>query len=198
MKKKLLVLFIFILTLGCGQRIITKFVVQRDTPQNPIFTVIPFHSVMAKNEYYNQIVFSHRIEEVLVKLGVKTVNVPAVKSVSKTIKEGSEATEVNEEKLFSSGKKAEETLVEVFFAYEESSADFIIFTNVFNGRVRIVNKNSKEVVATFQITIGSTVSKIEKEYLFEKIIHDALNALGIQVKDLPKPNIYDTTNYNKK
>lgn len=175
------ILFLPCLFLGCTTIVITRFVVSRDVPLDPIFTVIPY------NNYYEQVNYANKIEECLIELGVKTVTRPTIKEIVKkqSLETGQKAQDIN--KLLMSNKKTEAITIESYYSYEEFNADYVIFSDYLSKRVKIVNKETREVLATFQIDIGTTYSKEMEEYSFKKILHGALKCLGINVKDLPAP-----------
>jgi len=173
---KISTVLIICLVLGCAK--ITHFVVLRDAPLNPIFTVIPY------NNFYEQVNYANKIEESLIELGVKIVTRPTVKEIIKRQKTeaGQKVVDVNE--LLMSGKTAEAIVIESYFSYDEFNADYIIFSDVLSKRVKIIKKDTREILATFKIEVGTTSTEI-KEYCFKKILYDALKSLGINVNELP-------------
>ncbi|MCX8014394.1 MAG: hypothetical protein N2748_00095 [candidate division WOR-3 bacterium] len=152
--------------------------VLRDTPENPVFTVIPY------NNYYEQINHANKIEEILIELGVKVVSRPTIKEIIKkqTLEADRKALDINE--LLFSGKAAEAIVIESYFSYDEMDADYIIFSDVLSKRVKIIKRDSREILATFQIKDNQPYEE-QKENYFKNVLRDALKSLGINVKELP-------------
>ncbi|MEK7747594.1 MAG: hypothetical protein AAB300_00750 [Nitrospirota bacterium] len=76
-KMKTLIITLLAIMLG-GCETTNSFVVMRDVPTKPSFTVIPY------NNYHYQGVFASKVEEALITLGLKTISPPTVKEVTKT------------------------------------------------------------------------------------------------------------------
>jgi hypothetical protein len=172
-----------------------NFVVLRDVPTKPSFTVIPY------NNYHYQGVFASKIEEALITLGLKTVSPPTVKEVTKAsglnVKEdGVVQNEVVQKEVVQkmtallSGKSAQAISIEEYMAYEDIDADYIISSDEISKRLKIIMVKTKEIVATFTIdnsNSGNVSVEEIRDYAFKKQIQNALIALGIKVRELPKP-----------
>jgi hypothetical protein len=175
--KKLLLILIFLIVctafFSCT-RVSTKFVVLRDTPLKPVFTVIPF------NNSYRQIDYANQVEEVLIKLGVKVEQRPTIKEIVTSKGLGEEKTVVDLYKSLAAGKKNESVVVESYLAYDEFKADYIVLSDLLSRRLKVINRNTKEVLTSLRMGRA-------RGYGFEKIIYDSLRSLEITVKDLPKP-----------
>ncbi len=181
MKKVLFFILAMSFLVGCDAQTITSFVVLRDVPVNPTFTIIPF------NYYHAQIAYANRAEEALIKSGVRTVSPPNLKEITKK-----KSLAANKEgilgNILSSKKTAAAVTIESYFEYGDVSADYILRTDALSKRVKIIKKETREVLASFIINENVLVaSKIERDYGFNKVIHDSLESLGIKVRGLPEP-----------
>lgn len=85
--------------------------------------------------------------------------------------------------------------MENYVTYDETDADYLIFVEESQKRIKIVKKDSKEILATFLIFINKNETEEQRAYTFIKTIHDSLETLGFKVKELPKPPVYESTNY---
>jgi hypothetical protein len=188
-KMKTLIIILLAIMLG-GCETTNNFVVLRDVPTKPSFTVIPY------NNYHYQGVFASKVEEALIALGLKTISPPTVKEVTKASglnvqQNGVEQNEVVQKMTaLLSGKSAHAISIEEYMAYEDIEADYIISSDEASKRLKIVMVKTKEIVATFTIDNSNSVNvSVEgiRDYAFKKQIQNALIALGIKVRELPKP-----------
>ena len=189
MKVKSIILSIGIIVVlaGCTE-ITTKFVVRRDVPETPSFTVIPF------NLYHKQLVFAGQIEEVLIYLGVKTYIRPALKEIITKKGKGDEkfagrslgdGDSISE--LLMSGKTADAITIEEYLSYDDIKSEYIIHADVFSKRIKIIRTKTSEILVSFEVLVGNVnVDAGEtKEYKFKKLFHDALEGLGLKIEALP-------------
>lgn len=183
-------LFITLLAIMLGGCATNNFVVLRDVPTKPSFTVIPY------NNYHDQGVFASKVEEALITLGLKTISPPTVKEVTKTsglnVQEDGVVQSDVAQKMTAllSGKSAQALSIEEYMAYEDIDADYIISSDEISKRLKIIMVKTKEIVATFTIDNSSSVNvsvKGIRDHAFKKQLQDALIALGITVRELPKP-----------
>jgi len=184
MKNKWLCLCVGLLMMaGCLQAQ-NNFIVMRDVPPTPSFTVIPF------NFYHSQINFANQIEEALITLGVKTVERPSTKRVTTKKERVAQASDVDVDQkidaMLFSGKSAQAISIEEYIAYDEIKSDYIISSDVLSNRVKIVRLETEEILATFIMHLDP-LGGLENDYKFKKNIQDALVALGINVRSLPVP-----------
>ncbi len=189
MKKVVFAISIIALLTGCVPTTVTEYVVMRDVPMNPSITVIPY------NFYYEQVNFSHEIEEALLENGVRTLHFNmATKQITKQKGAGLQEEGVisgigaNVSNLLKSGKAVtEEITIESYLEYADIKAPYLIHSNMLNGRVRIVHKDSLEVLASHELSSAFMMGSRERQYYLRKALHDMLEALGFQVRDLPPP-----------
>lgn len=133
--KSITVCLLLILT-GCYTYTQTTFVVQRNVPQNPTFTVYP------ANHSFSEVTFANAIESYLIGSGVKVVQRPALKSVQT-------------EEIKTKDKRTSEPAIEgkgiavtkTFWAYEPTDADYYIETNSISGQMRVVKTQTQEVLS---------------------------------------------------
>ena len=71
-------LFFLMMTTGCAPKYI--YVVQRDTPTNPAFMVMPNDAT-----YHSDVRLANDMESVLIKLGLSVVNPPVLKAIEKKV-----------------------------------------------------------------------------------------------------------------
>jgi hypothetical protein len=117
----------------------TLLVVQRDVPTKPSFEVIP------ANYSQDEVEFANMVEAYILAAGVKVTDRPATKEVSLK-KEAGEAEE-NVENAKAKGTTVEEK----YFAYEDTDADYVVFTYATTRRVRITKKETREVLSSFAL-----------------------------------------------
>ncbi len=167
----LLIALVFVLTsaVGCTS---TKqvFVATADSPENPIIAVVP-----ANNGLY-QHHFANFVEEKVVESGLSVTQRPSV--VDQEISQGAEMAQ-----LAGDAQAAKQTAVitQSYSGFEEGSADYLIQTYASSNQVRIVEKDSERVLASFQLILepeGGT-SFEEPEDPFRK----ALEEIGLPVKE---------------
>jgi hypothetical protein len=153
-----------LLIAACSQ---TVFLVQRDVPSSPTFTVIP------ANDYLYQVDFATQIEGHLISCGVKVIVRPVSKEIE-TRKSASQ-TEAFQEKA---GEK-EATQIERYHAVDETSADYIIQSYAEANFVKIIRRTTGEVLAAFEFKTGS---RDPFSTTSSKTICEALTNLGIKTK----------------
>lgn len=173
MKNISLCFFLLILT-GCYTHHETTFVVQRDTPQNPSFTVLP------ANHSYAQVEFANTIESCLIAAGVKVIQRPATKSVqTEEIKTKNKTT--SEPAMEGKGIAVTQT----FRAYEKTNADYYIETNAIAQQMRVVKTDTQEVLAILTMPKVFPIETAETQTPYTYMIK-ALSALGI-IKQKKEP-----------
>lgn len=159
------------LLFGCSTE--TVFVVLREVPTNPSFVVMPV------NDYLYQVEFANRIESYIVACGVKVVNRPAPKEIEST----KQATQLGAQSTQVAGAQA--TLTERYFAFDETDANYIVYTYADTKQIKIVRKETKEILSVFEVTskykgaFGSGPTTTQRE---DEIIRDALKSLGVNVR----------------
>lgn len=154
----LLVGVILLFVFGCGP---TSFVVLRDVPERPSMVVIPV------NPFAYQVKFANEIEEIIIGSGVRVFQRPTTKEIIFT----KEAEKVDIQML--QRGKAEMSMVERFYAFDEITADYILITNAYSNQVRIIKNDTQEVLASF------TTSR-EPE-IFKKTIKRSLIVIGLVI-----------------
>ena len=155
-------------TSGCVKEPI--FIVLRDVPNNPSFTVIPV------NDYLYQIEFATKIEEYLIQAGVKVVRHPA----SKAVETKKQLTQP--ESNVKQGAVAEATMTERYYSLEDTDADYVVETYADSKQVKIVRKASREIISAFALQSaakGATTTDAD-------VIHQALHSLGVQTRSNTK------------
>ena len=146
------------------------FVATADSPDTPTIAVIP-----ANNGLY-QHHFANVVEEKVIESGLSVTRRPS--TVEKELSQGAELAQ-----MAGDAQAAEQTAVitQTYSGFEESSADYLIQTYASSNQVRIVEKDSERVLASFQLILepeGGT-SLEEPEDPFRK----ALEEIGLPVKE---------------
>jgi len=173
--------FLVIVFLGCSQKPI--YIVQRDVPSNPSFTVLP------ANELLYQVHFANRIEEFLIGSGVKVNRRPASKYVE---------TKQNVEKVNLTPVDAAKGSILVTEAYrtlEEFSTDFLVETYADSKQIKFTNRKTNEVLTVFILDEGLSKSDYDAQL---GVIHDSLEKLGVKVKTLEKKSESKRSFYDNK
>jgi len=140
-KYKIFVTCLVIFLSGCSsiERIV---VVSRDVPQKPSFVVNPASS------YPDEIEFANKIEAALIGLGIKVISPPTVKEVVTT--KGAAQTVPKDESNLQAAAGTSTT--EKYFAYDDTDADYVIFTYAFDNRIKIIRRTDKEIIASYKIS----------------------------------------------
>lgn len=158
--KLLLIAGILLFIFGCGT---TSFVVLRDVPLNPSMVVVPV------NPLAYQVKFANEIEEIIIGSGVRVLQRPTTKEITVT----KEAEKVEIQML--KGGKAEMSMVERFYAFDEITADYIVITNAYSNQLRIIKNDTQEVLASFKTSRDPETLKIE--------IKNALRGIGLAIRE---------------
>ncbi|MCK4359671.1 MAG: hypothetical protein KAW92_13215 [Candidatus Cloacimonetes bacterium] len=154
------VIWILLFVFGCGP---TSFVVLRDVPLNPSMVVVPV------NPLAYQVEFANDIEEIIIGSGVRVLQRPTTKEITVT----KEAEKVDIQMLQSG--KAEMSMVERFYAFDEITADYIVITNSYSNQVRIIKNDTQEVLASFKTSREPANLKIK--------IKNALRGIGLVIRE---------------
>jgi len=167
MKKNLSVFLLLFFIVSCTTT--QEFVVRRNVPTNPTFVVIP-----ANNLLY-QVEFANKIESSLLETGVSVHQRPSLKEVRKKQSVGK-----TEKKESESRNSEEATLVEAYTAYDGLNADYLITTYAGSEQVRIIKRETNEVLASFKIL--NTAPPGEKLTSTYESIKNALKSMGVATK----------------
>jgi hypothetical protein len=152
---------------GCSSK--TIFVVYRDVPTNPSFVVIP------ANDYLDEVAFANVVEASIIRAGIKVVTRPGTKEVS-VKKEAAQAQKEIDQDV---GNVQSQTVEEKYFRWDDTPADYVVFTYSGANRVRFTKKSTREVFASFELPGAATWGGQEKA---DKIISEALTKLGLPVR----------------
>jgi hypothetical protein len=155
-----------------------EFVILRDVPINPKITVMPSNNTVA--EYR----FANRIEEIIIGYGVSVVVKPIIKEIE--TKKGAAAGQV--EKTSDTVMESETYIYEKYVTLDDINADYIVFSNLNEKRIKIIKTDSREVLTSFKFSIRpkSSLFGYTEEEGMEQIrqnIHDALIGIGIQIRE---------------
>ena len=176
MKKLVMIAMIFCCSCGTATKI--DFVILRDVPINPKITVMPANYTEA--EYR----FANRIEEIIIGYGVSVVAKPIRKEIE--TKKGAAAGQVEE--LSDTVMESENYIYEKYVTLDEINADYIMFSNIREKRIKIIKTDTREVLASFNFetkpksSLFGHTEEEEKEQL-RQCIHDALTGIGIQIRE---------------
>ena len=154
----LLIVGILLFVFGCGT---TSFVVLRNVPLSPSMVVVPV------NPLAYQVEFANDIEEIIIGSGVSVLQRPTTKEITVT----KEAEKVEIQML--KGGKAEMSMVERFYAFNEITADYIVITNSYSNQVRIIKNDTQEVLASFKTS--------REPEILKKTIKRSLIVIGLVI-----------------
>lgn len=175
MPKKALALLAFHLLLVSGCTVPDPtFVVYREIPEKPTFVIIP------ANHYLYQVEFANTVEAVIMSAGARVVDRPGLKEVVTESKLGQAQAEggvAHSEVRMAGTTEAEAKVTERYFEYEEINADYIVRTYADAKQVRIIKKDTKEILAAIAY---------DPVYGGYKV-HKTLESMGIPVKPAVKP-----------
>ena len=179
MQQHLKLFFVFTLVgvfiSGCGSAKL-KYVVYRDVPQQPAFTVVPVNYSVADYK------FKEETEASLIEMGLSVIESPLRKQ--STIKSESNALRAKRDmQLTGSVKKTSiDDLVETSKIYDQLKVDYVILVNAETSALKITKRETREIQGVIEYTVldksGSRFIKL----------HDALLNLGFKVKVMNKDN----------
>ena len=171
--KKIIIILIVIVFSQCTTKYIDRYIILRDIPDNPSFIVIPEFSYQHK-QYEKGKQIANFIEEIILKFGLRAI-VPPIK---KEITEKKEATA-----LKTSDEEARKTIIETYSIYE-SKADYAIYINIKENRLKIIKLATKDILTTFDI--DSFFYHYMNKDEITKIMHKTLSSLGFKLRSKNK------------
>ncbi|MDH5764617.1 MAG: hypothetical protein OEZ38_01270 [Gammaproteobacteria bacterium] len=161
---------VFLFLSACGVN--TQYVVHRDVPVHPSFTVIP------TTYQVEDFQFKARIESFLIRLGLAVIETPLSKR-PEVITKPESLSKLNSS--FSDKNKSLLTakdLVDTSIIYDSSVADYILLANSEAGVLKLTQRPSGEILAVIEYTMldkpGSRLIKL----------YEALNSLGFKLKKI--------------
>lgn len=163
----LTLLLLLVALLGCSTKY--EYVVLREVPQSPSFVVL------APNNYLFEIEFANMIEEIIISLGVKVVARPSTKAITETTEKGIAGAKAEDNKLMT-GERGHQR-VESYVEYTDLKADYIVRTYRNSKQVRIIKRQSEEILASINLSNYSFYSRDHYRY----IIATFLDNMGIPV-----------------
>lgn len=164
---KFMIIISILLLTGCTRMI---YLVRRNVPENPSASVFPAN-------YFMPFVFSERpdaeieyaniIESAVIGAGVKVIGRPGIKT-TKTTKQAAKGKKENEVAVIGM------TMEEYYREYTGAKPDYIIYTYQKEERIRILKRETGEILGSFFISLGVTG---QESYV--EIIKEILIELGI-------------------
>ena len=141
----------------------TVFVVQRDVPPKPSFVVFP------ANDYLYQVEFANTIEKYLISSGVTVLTRPATKEIQAT----KQSTQVDVQPTQPASAQA--TLTERYLAFEDTQADYIVYSYADSKQIKIARRESKEILTSF-------VLEQNRKQTEQDVFKSALRALKLRTQ----------------
>lgn len=154
----------------CGCETTTVYLVRRDVPENPAVSVFPanyFTSFVYSARSDAEIKYANQIEFAVIEAGVKLIQRPGIKTI-KTIKgaakgRGEEDVEV-----------AAMTIEEYYTETTGPKPDYIILTYLLENRIRILKRETGEVLYSGYITkdpsyVGGAIHAEEIKEILRKL-----------------------------
>ena len=161
--KKLCIFLLLILT-SCASK---EFIILRDVPKNPTFTVIP------ASYAYSEVTFANRIEKYLISAGVKVIQHPGIKHIQTEQAQGK--SKATSELVSETAGKA---LIETYRMRESTDADYIVETFHISGQIKISKNETQEILTLLTIPSARTgIHPVTTE--LQEFISKALRHLGI-------------------
>ena len=164
-----------------------QFVVYRDVPDSPSFVVIP------ANDYMHEVLFANEIEEAIIACGVKVVQRPGAKRIrtEKSIG-GLEGNQMRDpDASVTSVREADAKRVESYWEYESIDADYLVETYVNNRNVKILKKDTREVLTVFYAN-DYMEGSIKLSWRYK--VYETLRHMGVQVHSPPPSAQFATSN----
>lgn len=125
--------------------------------------------------------FANEIEEAIISVGVKIVMRPATKDVTKevAVEGGIAAIEGNQ----AAHKSGEGKLIERYVAFEDIDADYIVYTYAGSKQIRIIKKQSREILAVLKMEAAyrNAITGKRERGSYSRAVSDALASMGIPV-----------------
>lgn len=146
------------------------FVVMRDVPVNPSFVVIPI------TDYRYEVEYANEIEAFLLTCGLKVIDRPIQKSVEskQTNSEGAGKLSNNSDAITADGAVGGYERVEKYYALGSTKADYILQTNANRQSIKVIKKDTEEVLASFYVYSVNTQT--------ESTLKTAMVNLGLSVR----------------
>ncbi len=119
------------------------FLVLRDVPTTPSFVVIPF------NGYLEQVEYANEVEESLIKAGAAVQQRPHVRDVIDEKQLGAGSAAATNDGV--DAQLANRKTTEAYSVYENLTADYIVYTEKNERRIRVARRESNELVAVFKL-----------------------------------------------
>jgi hypothetical protein len=146
---------------------VTKLI---NVPKRPSFAVVP------ADDYLYQIFFASTVEQLMISSGLKVFIRPGFKIISTEEKATGVKADVSGADATGASKKVKEEYLEL----KKSPADYIVRTYAGRKQVRIYDRNTDEIKASFELN-KPTVN--ENSVLF----YDKLKEIGLPVRKLETP-----------
>ena len=177
MRLFLLALCLIGLLTGCVPPV-HQFVVYRDVPDSPSFVVIP------ANNYMHEVLFANEIEEAIIACGVRVVQRPSTKQITTENSVGGlQGNQVHDPgTAVTSVREADAKRVESYWEYESIDADYFVETYVNNRNVKILKKDTREVLTVFYAN-DYMEGSIKLSWKYK--VYETLRHMGIQVHSPP-------------
>lgn len=155
---KKLSIFLLLILASCGSK---EYIVLRDVPENPSFTVIP------ADNYLSEVSFANRIERYLISAGVKVIQRPGMKHIQ------TEQSKAERQSSALSAEEAGKVLTETYFMREPTSADYIVLTYRHSLQVRIIKNKTQEVLTVLSLPIAHQQfgPDPERQYILDALLH---------------------------
>ena len=141
----------------------------RDVPESPSFVVFP------ANDRLYEVEFGNQIEKIIIGCNAKVANKPAKKEVTKAVGKGVLGLEVEQNRAMQGD--AGYQLIESYHSYHDFNADYIVTTYARSKQVRIIKRETEEVLASIDLKTGNT--PLSESAYYRRRIAGALNKLGV-------------------
>lgn len=158
---------------GCGSARL-KYVVYRDVPQHPAFTVVPVSYSAADYR------FKESTELALIEMGLSVIEAPLKKKFNKKPESNALAAKRDMQLHGSEKSVSIDDLIEISEVYDQTKADYVILLNAETNVLKITRQATREIQAVIKYSVmeqsGSRFIKL----------HETLLNLGFKVKAVSK------------
>lgn len=172
MRSNILCFIIGVSLSGCAT---TAYLVRRDVPENPSVSVFPanyFTSFIYSIRPDAEIEYANEIEFAVIEAGVKVIERPGIKKI-KTTKEAAKGR---------GGEELEIAAMSIEEHYAETTGpkpDYIILTYLLENRIRILKRETGEVLYSGYIWISYERYFLRRRAIHAEEIKEILRKLGI-------------------
>ncbi|ASJ38422.1 hypothetical protein M2G59_21320 [Vibrio vulnificus] len=161
--KACLIGFMFLLT-ACGS---IQYITGRDVPQKPAFTVVTTYGTTKDLGY------ASKVELLLIDMGLSVVTPPARIKTEKTTGGGAAVESLDHTAQIEVGAFTAKVVQQYSF-FDQTKADYIVIVDSINNTIKLIHKETKEVLLV--------LTEISDPTFHKERIRKAFTAAGFTVR----------------